>query len=83
MTARDSTDDRLRQLADSVDCLTEDDLLLLAGITRGTAEAWRKRGSGPAYLVVGNRVLYPRTAVAEFLQSLVRERRRVEPRGLL
>lgn len=67
--------DRLRKLAESVDCMTEEDFRLLADITEGTAEAWRKRGTGPAYLRAGNRVLYPRKAVADFVQSKVRERR--------
>jgi hypothetical protein len=71
--ARDE-DAQLRELAHKLDCFTEADLLLLAKVTPVTAESWRKRGKGPAYLVFGNRVLYPRTAVAEHLQNLVRER---------
>ena len=40
-----SIDARVRELAASFDCITEDDFRLLAGITHGTAEAWRRRGS--------------------------------------
>lgn len=66
--------ERIRRMADSLDCLLEDDFRLLAGATRGTVEAWRKRGQGPAYIRLGNRVLYPREAVSEYLRSIVRER---------
>jgi len=66
--------ERIRRMADSLGCLVEDDFRLLAGATRGTVEAWRKRGQGPAYIRLGNRVLYPRDAVSDYLRSLVRER---------
>ena len=65
---------RLQALADGLDCMTDDDLQLLANVTPGTAEAWRKRGQGPAFIRIGNRVLYTRKAVAEFLDSRTRER---------
>lgn len=65
---------RLQILADRLDCVTEDDLSLLAGAKLSTLEAWRKRGLGPAYVRMGNRVLYPRKAVADHLESLTRER---------
>jgi hypothetical protein len=66
--------DRLRILADRLDCLIEEDFQLLAEITPGTAEAWRKRRKGPDYIRIGNRVLYPRKAVAQHLDSLTHER---------
>ncbi|MGO4551258.1 helix-turn-helix transcriptional regulator [Lysobacter sp. 2RAF19] len=66
--------ERIRKMADSVDCLLEDDFRLLAGATKSTVEAWRKRGQGPAYIRLGNRVLYPREAVSEYLRSITRER---------
>lgn len=64
---------RLRTLADKLDCITEEDLQLLASITPATAEAWRKRRSGPEYIRLGNRFLYPHKAVAKFLESRTRE----------
>lgn len=76
-------DDRIRALANSLDCFTEDDLLLLAGITHGTASAWRKRGTGPAYVLVGNRFLYPRAGLLEFLAGQVREPRGVPAKAAL
>lgn len=75
--------DRVRDLAQSLDCMTEEDLCLLTGTTAGTTESWRKRGKGPAYVLVGNRYLYPRKAVAEFVHANVRERRTALSKGLL
>ena len=66
--------DRFRALAESLGCLTEEDLCILADVTPCTAEAWRKRGKGPAYVLIGKRYLYPRPAFAEYLQTQVRER---------
>jgi hypothetical protein len=63
---------RLQELAESLDCLTEADLLLLAGITPSTAEAWRKRRIGPDYILLGNNYLYPRKNVAVHLEKLTR-----------
>jgi hypothetical protein len=74
---------RLSQLADSLDCLTEPDLLLLTDASPSTLESWRKRGKGPAYVLVGNRYLYPRKAVAEFVHSNLRERRASPAKDLL
>jgi hypothetical protein len=71
-----STDDierRERELAGSFDCMTATDFQLLTGITASTAEAWRRRGKGPAYILVGTAHLYPLDAVREFLQANRRE----------
>jgi hypothetical protein len=65
---------RLRALANDLECLTEDDFILLTGVTPSTAEAWRKRKQGPSYIRVGNRVFYPKAALADYLKSLVKER---------
>lgn len=70
-------------LAQSLDCITDDDLQELAGVKASTTEAWRKRGIGPAYILFGNQYLYPRAAVADHLQTLVRERSKVDAKGLL
>lgn len=75
--------DRAQALAQSLDCLTEQDLCSLYGITRNTAEAWRKRGKGPAYILAGNRYLYPRASIAADLQARVRERSQAPAKGLL
>lgn len=83
MTDQPGPLERVRALAQSLDCITEEDFQLLANITEGTAEAWRKRGRGPAYVLIGKRVLYPRAAVAALLQTLVRERVPVSGRSML
>lgn len=67
--------DRVKELADRLDCITEEDLQLLYDATPGTVVAWRKRGLGPAYVRLGNRVLYPRKAVAADLEMKTRERK--------
>lgn len=74
---------RIQELAQSLDCFTEEDLCILCKITPPTAEAWRKRHRGPAFSRVGNRVLYPRRAVAEFLEKQLRQRNEAPARGQL
>jgi len=81
--AQENQLDRLRILADKLDCLTETDMMLLAQATAGTVEAWRKRGTGPAYLLLGNRYLYPRKAVAKYLDTITKERTSVAAREAL
>lgn len=76
LPAATSSDDlpRVRDMADRLDCLIEEDFQLLAKLTSGTAESWRKRGKGPAYILLGNRYLYPRKAVSKYLESITKER---------
>ncbi len=66
--------ERIRGMAESLDCFIEEDFQQLAGATGSTVEAWRKRGTGPAYIRLGNRYLYPRKAVAKHLESITRSR---------
>ena len=72
--SHDLAEFRLRALADRLDCLTEQDFMLLTDTTEGTVESWRKRGRGPDYILAGNRYLYPRQAVATFLAASTRQR---------
>ena len=51
---------RIRELAQGLNVLTDDDFALLAGVKPSTTEAWRKRGTGPSYVLLGNRYFYPR-----------------------
>lgn len=74
---------RLTTLADRLDCLTEPDFLLLADITPSTADAWRRRGEGPAFIRAGNRVLYPREKVSEWLDTRLRDRVQPAAKGML
>ena len=73
-TIKGSETDRVRQMAEHLDCFIEEDFQQLAGATANTVEAWRKRGTGPAYIRLGTRYLYPRKAVAQYLESITRER---------
>ncbi|WP_270173716.1 helix-turn-helix transcriptional regulator [Diaphorobacter sp. ED-3] len=75
--------DRLRTLADKLDCLTESDIMLLGKLSQSTVEAWRKRGTGPAYILLGNRYLYPRQAVQKYLEGITRERNSVAAKEAL
>ena len=83
MNTFDTSQERERQLADSLGCIVESDLCLLAGILPATAEDWRKRGRGPAYILVGNKYLYPRDALTQYLSGKTRERQPTPAKGLL
>jgi hypothetical protein len=61
--------ERQAELARRLDCLTEPELCLLGGLKPNTPEQWRKRGKGPAYVWLGNTVLYPRESLADFLRK--------------
>jgi predicted site-specific integrase-resolvase len=74
---------RVSALAQSLDCLSEHDLCTLAGIAPATAESWRKRRKGPAYILAGNNYLYPRSGVAQWLETQKRERTAAATGGLL
>ena len=75
--------ERVRHMAERLDCFVEEDFQLLAKATEKTVEAWRKRGQGPAYILLGNRYLYPRKAVAKYLDSITRERTSVSAQEAL
>lgn len=81
-TAND--DPAVAELARSLGHFTEADLCKLAGATPLTVEAWRKRHTGPDYVLIGNTFLYPRESLQEFLQSRVRKMRgTINAKGLL
>jgi hypothetical protein len=67
--------EHLRALAESLDCVLEEDLCALYKIKHSTAEAWGKRAIGPAYVIAGNARLYPRDAIKADLKARQRERR--------
>ena len=75
----ESTDSRLMSLADRLDVFTETDLMLLTDASPSTLQQWRNRGEGPAYIRAVNRYLYPRKAVADWLQTRLRDRPLVVP----
>ncbi len=62
-----------QELALRLDCFTSSQLRVLTGITENTEQAWRKRGSGPSYILAGREYLYPRKAVSEWLARRMRD----------
>lgn len=83
ITANIQETERVRQMAERLDCFIEEDFQALAKATEKTVEAWRKRGQGPAYILLGNRYLYPRKAVAKYLEGITRERTSVSAKEAL
>jgi len=53
--------------------MTEKELAAHWRVTPRTLQRWREEGSGPAWLRIGGRILYPRAEVLAY------ERRRREP----
>jgi hypothetical protein len=66
-------------LARLVDCLDENEFATLAGVKQSTLKAWRKRGQGPEYILLGCNYLYPLEAVRNYITRLVRTRTEVTP----
>ena len=83
MTSLGGLEQGLRQLMHGLGYAPEDDFLKIAHVTRGTAEAWRKRGDGPKWLRLGNAIYYPLSGIAEAMNSKVREPRKVAAKELL
>jgi hypothetical protein len=67
---------RIRELADSLGYVTEEDVLLMTEWSPSTLEAYRKRGDGPPFVRFGARYYYPRKQLADYLAERVKERRR-------
>ena len=61
-------------LAKMVECFDEEGFAKLAGVKLSTLDAWRKRGKGPEYILLGRNYLYPIPSVQRHLASLVRVR---------
>ena len=61
-------------IAEKLGLITEEDWILLSGATEGTVEAWRKRGQGPEYVRIGNRVYYPETLLQQHIDRLLRKK---------
>jgi len=70
-------------LARLVNCLDENEFALLAGVKVTTLDAWRKRGKGPEYVLLGRNYLYPIAGVQTHVTSLVRSRTSIGPNRVL
>ena len=62
------------ELARLVNCLDELAFAALAGVKLTTLEAWRKRGEGPEYVLLGRSYLYPIAAVQTYIDRRIRKR---------
>lgn len=80
LTAETTT---VTNLAKLVDCFDEEGFAKLAGVKLSTLDAWRKRGKGPEYVLLGCNYLYPISAVQRHLTSLVRVRSSIAPKSVL
>jgi hypothetical protein len=78
-----SIDQSVADLARTVNCLDEYGFAKLAGVKPSTLDAWRKRGKGPEYVLLGNNYLYPIEAVKRYISGLVRLRTAFAPRQAL
>jgi hypothetical protein len=70
-------------LARLVDCFDEQGFAMLAGVKVSTLDAWRRRGKGPDYILLGRNYLYPIAGVQRHLAGLVRERTTPDPKRIL
>jgi len=73
----------ITDLAKLVHCLDELAFATLAGVKVSTLDAWRKRGKGPDYVLLGRNYLYPITAVQAYIGKCVRQRSGIAPHDLL
>ncbi len=73
----------IAHLAQLVDCLDEDAFAKLAGVKKSTLEAWRKRGQGPEYALLGCNYLYPIAAVRNHVAGLVKPRSTIDSKKVL
>lgn len=64
-------------LAAAVDCLTESELELLAGVPASTIVSWRRFNTGPDYCQLGTRYLYPYAAIREFIARNLHSRQKL------
>lgn len=74
MQTTHTTNPSVADLARLVNCLDEHGFATLAGVKVSTLDAWRKRGKGPEYVLLGRNYLYPIAAVESHLSTLVRTR---------
>lgn len=83
MQTSPSINPSVADLARLVNCLDEHGFATLAGVKVSTLDAWRKRGKGPEYVLLGRNYLYPIKAVESHLSSLVKTRSIGNPATML
>lgn len=50
---------------------TEKELAKYWGVTKSTLQKWRTSGTGPIYIKIGGRVIYPREYILEYEKSRI------------
>lgn len=70
--SEDFVENRRREIAAALHCITKEDYIVFTGYTIGTEEANRRRGVAPPHVVVGTVILYPLDTLAEFIRERVR-----------
>lgn len=73
----------ISELALRLNCFDEEAFATLAGVKRSTLGAWRKRGQGPEYILLGCNYLYPIPSIQSHLARLIRIRTNVDPKSIL
>lgn len=81
--ATDQGRDAIREIALKLNHLPARDFEALAGVKRDTAESWRRRGKGPAYVLLGTEVYYPMDGVEAFMREKARRPGRMSIAGAL
>lgn len=66
-------------MSTSQNLLTTEESAHFLRLQKNTLEVWRLRGTGPAYLKLGRRVLYRRESLEQFMAE--RERRSTSDTG--
>lgn len=50
---------------------TEKELAKYWGVTKSTLQKWRTSGTGPIYIKIGGRVIYPKAYVLEYEKNRI------------
>lgn len=74
-TAREAHIAQLRLL---IGLLTEEDMVLLLGVSEHTLQYWRQHAKGPDYAKLGKSVYYPVDGVVEWVSANVRKGTQIE-----
>lgn len=78
-----SVENRRREIASALNCITREDYIAFTGYTIGTEETNRRRGVAPPHVVVGTVILYPLDTLAAFIRERVRNLPSTHAKSLL
>jgi hypothetical protein len=72
----------IKEIARSLDCITEQEFCELLKISPLTAVGWRQRSQAPLPILIGNNYFYPLAAIKEEMALRVRTPRRKKAAAL-